>query len=410
MAVLISVALLTGGVSETGFAQPVTEQEPNDSKQTATSLDAGQILSGSVSSATDRDWYAFEAVEGMAATLTLENRALVDYDLHDADGRSLRDVPADFSFESSGDANVGSFAVPRTGTYYLLITSHQGSTPTYTVEIAGTHPPNEPNDDHESSTVLADGDSVDGEITSANDEDWYAFEAVKGANVTLTFVVDGYVHYELLDDNHRSLLEEPVRFSLVSDDNETYVGRFVAPESGTYYFVVIPSGEIAATYTIEVGGNRPVNEPNDDFGNSTWLSPGTVLNGEIASDADVDYYAFEASEGDTVSIALDNDKPILYGIRDPSDSPIDLTFDGTVGQFVAPETGAYHFWVRSDGGSLPNYSLGVVSERVEEPVASTVADTATLSDLTDTQILVAVIGATATIAAALLTAVASRRS
>lgn len=407
LAVLFSVVLITSGFSATVLAQPLGEQEPNDVKQTATPLTVAHSVSGEISSATDRDWYAFEAVEGTTPTITLNNRGTVDYDLFDADNRSLVGAPTEFSFESGSGANVGVFTAPQTGTYYLLLASNRGSTPTYTIEIEGTHPPNEPNDDHESSVPLDDGEAVEGEITSTNDEDWYSFEAVEGANVSLTLVVDGHISYNVLDQNHRLLDAESTGFSFESEDDRTYVGRFVAPETGVYYFVVLPGHVTNSSYTVEVAGNLPPNEPNDDFVNSTRLSLGTPLEGEISSNTDVDYYSFEAESGDTVSVTLENESPITYGIRGPNDAQVDLLLDGDVGQFVAPETGTYHFWVESVDGGLSEYSLSVDSDSAEVPreVLSRL-----LSNLSDTQIIAAVIGAVATIVAALLTAVVSRRS
>jgi len=69
-------AVATGDYLLTARAiTPVVETEPNDSSATAQSINVGQVVNGSISALTDKDWYSFTLTAAGSYTIQTRNQA-----------------------------------------------------------------------------------------------------------------------------------------------------------------------------------------------------------------------------------------------------------------------------------------------------------------------------------------------
>lgn len=181
--------------------------------------------------------------------------------------------------------------------------------------LAQSQEEDEPNDAQEAATAI-EGTSVDGEITKQGGTDWFSKEFTAGE--TASFAVS------------KSIREEGLKMELYApngskiDQNFGYhgVGRMEvtapADESGEYhveieavdesytdvpYTVYAPADEAPPKKrsTEPVSGTQQEDEPNDNQSNQLT---GQEVSGEISSENDTDWYAFQANANQNISLLL----------------------------------------------------------------------------------------------------------
>ncbi|WP_237561149.1 PGF-CTERM sorting domain-containing protein [Halococcus sediminicola] len=266
--VVVSSLLAPAVMAQSGVQD---EREPNDTRESATPIEKGQFVEGTVN-ATDEDWLAFDAEAGHAIRVTggvgAEYPALT---LYGPDGDELG------SGTAGGTANmveVGTTA-PETGTYYLQISYEDEYEARYGVAVAtGTADRFEANDDRGNAVAIEPGSSHDATLL-AGEDDWFAVEADVGENVTASAEltntggeVSQNIRTELYSPDGDRVGEVGANVGMESGpSNRTYgpeIGykpiasqHHVASESGTYYVRVSPaeSGSVAGFvgYQLSVG-------------------------------------------------------------------------------------------------------------------------------------------------------------
>ncbi|EMA43126.1 PPC domain-containing protein [Halococcus saccharolyticus] len=266
--VLVSSLLAPAVVAQSGNQG---EREPNDTRETATPIEKGQFVEGTVN-ATDEDWLAFDAEAGHAIRVTGGVGAeYPELTLYGPDGDELG------SGTAGGTANmveIGTTA-PETGTYYLQISYENEYEAQYGVSVAtGAADGFEANDDRGSAAAIEPGSSHDATLL-AGEDDWFAVEADAGENVTASAELTNTggevaqnVRTELYSPDGNRVGEVGANMGMESGpSNRTYgpeIGykpiasqHHIASESGTYYVRVSPaeSGSVAGFvgYELSVG-------------------------------------------------------------------------------------------------------------------------------------------------------------
>ena len=290
-----------------------------------------------------------------------------------------------------------------------------------TVVLAQEQQESEPNDAQGAATTI-EGTKVKGEIGSSGDTDWYAFEAEEDEDISILATGDSpdtTVFFSLVGPNGDTLADTDLGY----DDSRGQIAT-TAPESGTYYLevstvsdveeipytITVPSASDdsadtststststttqtptdttpTATATQDSSQEQPQqeSEPNDAQGAATVIE-GAKIKGEIGSSGDTDWYAFEAEEGEDVSILATGDSPdatVFFSLVGPNGDTLadtDLGYDDSRGQIAttAPESGTYYIEVStvSDIEGIP-YTITISSASDVSTNTSTSTSTAT---------------------------------
>ena len=175
-------------------APPGSEAEPNDTPATATAIEPGRRVRGSLVAASDVDVYKFQARAGdrvYAATMTNSSSSSQDTVLRllGADGTTVIESD-DNDGHAFGSSSIAGAIAPADGTYYLeadggLVLSYE-----LWLDVRGGTPiqESEPNDSAEQATPTAD--SVVAGTNTGNESDEYALQLGAGDTVFLSLDMD----------------------------------------------------------------------------------------------------------------------------------------------------------------------------------------------------------------------------
>ncbi len=321
----------------------------------AVRIEVGGPVQGSLDSG-ETDFYAFDAVEGEFYQIDVALGTLEDswVELYDADEWAV-------AYSDDRGDSLASRIVWRaesTGEMFVGVGGYGEGTYTLTVSAGDIE------DDHANTAAgaspVASGEPVDGSIDYEGDVDYFAFDATEGeyyqVDVALGTLSDSWA--ELYGDEGRSL-------EFNDDHGDSFESRIVWQAEATGRLHVAVGGYGTGTYTLAVS----VPDVDDDHANSAGgASPaasGEPVSGSIDYEGDVDYFAFDATEGEfyQVDVALGTlpDSLVeLYG--DEDDWPIEFNDDhgdSFASRIVwqAEETGRYHAAV--GGYGTGTYTLAV---------------------------------------------------
>lgn len=269
------------------------ETEPNENAIGADPIASGKTIQGQSKNSTDKDWFwlttpsnnalisvifKIAGIRSTAWTISVRDRAgnivgqanVVDIAFENAEG----------DLEASFDVTVG-----ESGTYYIVVEPFGGfsslnylltAVVTETDQDSPTNPglsphdaETEDNNNWSRADLLASGVSIVGQLSSANDEDWYVI-ASNGDEIIsfdfcgeecstnwMVFVIDGGVDKNVLDngiEGNPSIGQPPINaieylFDRGALGNSVIDSMWIAQEqtlnigihdAGIYYFVVAP--------------------------------------------------------------------------------------------------------------------------------------------------------------------------
>ena len=364
------------------LAQEATETQQSVSEPDGEDLPAGasttgrvavgDMATGNIETAGDRDWFAVTLDADRTYRIDLEGSrngagTLCNPYLrgvHDADGVFITGTT-----DNDGGAGYNArvtFTADEAGTYYVAAGDYGTRKGTYTlsvVDVTDGIP-----DDFEAGTgtsgAVAVGGSATGEIDFYNDRDWFA--VTLEANSTYQIDLEG-------EDTDAGTLKFPYLYGVHDADGVLIAGTthhgggtgcnsqvyFTAEDAGTYYVAAGSHRADEGTYklsVVELADGIP-----DDFaaetGTSGAVTVGGSARGEIEVRGDRDWFAVELDAGKKYMIDLEGSStgagtlldPYLRGVHDTDGNFIAGTTDnhGGVGlngrvRFTAEEAGTYY--------------------------------------------------------------------
>jgi hypothetical protein len=370
---LCFVAMLVIGMSFAGVAGAQTTSdtlESNDERSTATDVGSGDSYDGlSIHSSDDEDYFAVDVEAGERITADIEfehSDGDLDMVIQDSTGSTLA------GSASVSDDESAEYIAQESGTYYVQVYGFGGDTAEYDVsidteEVSGDSL--EPNDERSSATDLGTGDSYDDlEISSATDSDYFAVQADAGDTITADIAfshANGDLDMTLVDADGNYL-----DGAISTTDDESV--EYTVSESGTYYVEVYAYSDAPNSYDIDVNTSSSGTstgdslEPNDVRSSATDLGTGDSYDDlEISSATDSDYFAVQADAGDTITADIafshangDLDMVLLDADGNALDGSASVSDDENI-EYTVTESGTYYVEVYAFSGAPNSYDIDV---------------------------------------------------
>jgi hypothetical protein len=242
----------------------------------ATTITPGTPFSGTLNPAIETDAYKFTATAGQKLYFDVTERTGAGnarWRLIDPNGNFV------FNNFSFGDVNqdVDTLAMPLTGTYTLLLEGrfNDTGTATYTVNVRPVT---------DSSTPLVIGNTVNGNIGVAGEQDVYTFTLASPATLYFDSQTNSSVtRWSLLGPSGTIVTN---RIFNQSDANQITDPQLPLP-AGSYTLTVDATGENTPNYSFRLL----------DLAVGTTITPGTPFNGSFTPPNETDVLKFSATAG-----------------------------------------------------------------------------------------------------------------
>lgn len=314
------------------------ETEQNNTIATADNYDRlGQTITGSISSASDTDYYKITSTTKGYLSFQLQHDKVsgrLSTDIYsvavcDAAGNTLYTMTSKKDEEKSESVNFGLDA----GTYYLKVSGIQymdasgsltvqgANGETYKLKVSWTNADNwesESNDDINTADTMTSGKAVYGSLYGVSDSDYYGFQTTK----------DGYIVINLQHSKVTGRQNKAIYAVTVCDTsgNSIYEMTSKAEDESTDS---IKLGLSAGKYYIKVagqnayyGGNYVIkttfkacstweHESNDTYDTANTAVSGTTYSGDIRTYSDVDYFKTSLSANGYINVKLTH--PVVSG-------------------------------------------------------------------------------------------------
>ena len=331
----------------------------------ATVVSFGNAHQGSISPADDLDYFSFPAQRGV--------KYVLDVALGSADGIFLSIISTDgTSLASNG--GVGSTLVwlsPANGTF-LAVISASPQVPdvigTYSLNLSLDNTLQDHHGDYPGiASVLSFGNAHPGAVSPETDKDYFSLLAERGINYT--------VDLELITANGAVISIENADGDTLSSTNGLGTGLgWTAASTGLFYVVVSHSPQATegiGSYSLTVSANDSLEDRHlDTASTGTPLSFGTVYQGAISPETDLDFFTFPAQRG--VEYLLD----LTYGSatavslevnssNGSADTGARNFGDSNVVRWTAPDSATYFVKVSSSAKAIEptgTYSLKVTPD------------------------------------------------
>jgi RHS repeat-associated protein len=313
---------------------------------TATTLTPGTPVSGTLNPANSSNFYQFTANAGDQYTFAPTGAS----GLPNAAWR-LIDPYGNVLFNARLSTSEGPLTLLATGSYYLLVEggiSDPGTgTYSFNVQFQGNVPP------VFSGTPLTLGGTVNGNLTTAGQQDQYIF--------TLTANAQLYFDSLTNDGNIQWSLSGPIAAVTNRPFNSSDGGAVSNPAlelpAGNYTLTVSGSGGTTGAYSFRL----------DNLAAASVLTPGTVVSDSFAPSNSTNLYQFQATAGEPFYFARISGSGGSFGDRwqllDPYGKVVFNTFLGQdAGRVTLTAAGTYTLLVEgaiSDAGT-ESYSFNVL--------------------------------------------------
>ena len=314
------------------------ETEQNNTIATADNYDRlGQTITGSISSASDTDYYKITSTTKGYLSFQLQHDKVsgrLSTDIYsvavcDAAGNTMYTMTSKKDEEKSESVNFGLDA----GTYYLKVSGIQymdasgsltvqgANGETYKLKASWTNADNwesESNDDINTADTMTPGKAVYGSLYGVSDSDYYGFQTTK----------DGYIVINLQHSKVTGWQNKAIYAVTVCDTsgNSIYEMTSKAEDESTDS---IKLGLSAGKYYIKVAGQNAYydgnyvikttfkacstweHESNDTYDTANTAVSGTTYSGDIRTYSDVDYFKTSLSANGYINVKLTH--PVVSG-------------------------------------------------------------------------------------------------
>jgi hypothetical protein len=310
----------------------------------------GDSVEGEIDESGSSSW-SFIGLEDEVVTITVtpDDELDVIVDVLDENGASILDGPVDNSF---GEEEIADLLLTTSGSFYITITSYDGSPGSYTLAITDAT-------GAATGSGAVGGDVVLSEVLLGSivgtEESLWTVAAVGGEflDITVSPMTEEFdVVVDVLDENGRSLLDEPLDDSF---DTE-YIRILPIPDDGLYTIVITGYDGSAGDYELLVEESY-LSQPA-----SFIFATNSLEDAEEFHD-----FPFSALQDDLVIIQVDPVElefdVVLQLFNDDTDELIEEV-DASTGfeelLFFPPEDGNYYFRIIGFEGSTGEYDVTLV--------------------------------------------------
>lgn len=232
---------------------------------------------GNIEIGGDRDWFSITLSAGGEYLIDLSASGNSELDtvisgIYDANG-----VLQDDSFNDDGGTGYNSllaFTADSTGTYFIEVSGYGESTGSYDLVVSGSETPIIiDNDDQGSSTsshgTISVGSSVQGEIETGGDQDWFEVSLTSGTTYQVNLMGSPSGQGTLADPYFYGVYDSNGQLigNTTNDDSNGYESSvtFTATETGNHYLSAGAYSSYTGSYTIQI------DEVSEDSGNTTTI-------------------------------------------------------------------------------------------------------------------------------------------
>ncbi|MDR0568198.1 MAG: DVUA0089 family protein [Spirochaetaceae bacterium] len=237
---LAKVRGLGGDTGSYGFKpgftpMPPDSTEPNNDRETATTIELNAPVSGSFQSSDDEDWYVLTIPDGGGYLVVLtEGRMDTIITVYNAEGAELAEDD-----DSGSGLNARSSVLVPGGTVYIRVREVDGDRGAYTlrtqVREPGVSDAFEPDDTRETAKAIAPGAEQSRTFTAADDADWAKFTVAEpGVYEIRAYAAEGDLDtYIELYDSEGEFIDDD------DDGGDDYDARLrVRLDPGTYFILI----------------------------------------------------------------------------------------------------------------------------------------------------------------------------
>lgn len=314
-----------GGSNDSGTGG-TSDDYAGDSNTTGT-ISGGSEVTGNIESIGDTDWFAVNLIAGNAYLIgqlggATSQGTLADPFLRLYDSTSTL-VGRNDNANGTRNAEL-SFVATSTGVHYISAEAFGTDTGTYTLAVVGDTGSGTTTDDYtnDSSTggAASVGGSVQGDIETSGDRDWFALPVTAGTDYVIDLKGEPS-SVGTLSDPVLSLLTADGTNLAVNDDNGTNQEStlsYTATSTQTLYLAASGFGSATGTYTLSVASSGGT---SDSVGSDTTtggtITVGSPVSGAIDFDQDADWYALSVAAGTAYTIDLTGRRSGDGTLRDP---------------------------------------------------------------------------------------------
>lgn len=332
--------------------------EPNGDFDSATPFTLGEIVSGTIRTRRDADFFVFEVPQAGVIDVNLSGISGVGWRVE------LYDINRDrIDNWSSNEGAALSFALlSDPGTYFLELAgrSDESSDQSYSLSISlDLSDRNEPNGDFDEATPIEIDEIVNGTIRTRQDIDLFIFSISQPGvvEISLSGIRGIFWEVNVYDINRNRIRQWRLNEDISLDETFLF-------DVGEYYLEIkddTGNNISEDTYSLELKLDlRDSNEINNTFATATRIGPNVFIYGTIYSSGDEDYFSFETTEPGFVEIEIDGvatDLGINSTVFDPARDQITRQ-NGGLGQSQSYQLdllvpGVHYLLIRSNPIGAP---------------------------------------------------------
>ena len=330
-----------GTYALTLLADTTLQDHHSQSWNTATPVSFGNAHQGSISPATDSDYFSFQARRGVVYTVRAELGTAEEVEIAILD-RGLKVLASN---GGAGDTVV--WTAPFEGKLVAAVsasTQVPDALGTYSLTIAaGSELEDRYGESANQSLPISFGTLYQGAISPLDDKDFFSFSAERG--VVYQFMLT-YGTADAVSLSINSLNGSPA--DAARNFGEADELRWTADSNKDYYAEVTASQRVenkTGTYSLQVFRDRTLQDRHsDDLSEATRLGIGNVTKGAISPMGDYDYFYFQAEKGVTytVNAQLDSIGALRFTVENSAAGFSASNYDlETSLDWTAPVSGSY---------------------------------------------------------------------
>jgi len=300
------------------FVSNMTEDESNDTFETADNVVGSNIINGFYNAENDIDYYSFEITERGTFQVSITHNSVRSF-------IKLYDTQRETLVDSGGCCGSKNHTITYTldpGSYYLSVASDSKldlATP-YNLSLTGTvfgiSSPDqyEANDSFDTATKITTTGAYQGFFDTQNDSDYYVIEVAAAGTFYAIISHNSVFSYLTLYDNFK----EQIGKTNVPKKIHTLTYS-LAP--GTYYIQVISydtAYDLDTAYNLQLSGTVLGNsspdgyEENDTFDTATEITSAGTYQGYFDTQNDSDYYVIDVTSAGTLHATITHNKVLSY--------------------------------------------------------------------------------------------------